>query len=213
MKPHIRIAIADDHPMVIRGIRNMLDDYPEIKIIRTFSDGKELLLGLQAEQPDVLLLDLHMPQIGGDMLLPEITATYPAVAVLVLTNVEQPVTVQQILDAGAAGYLLKSTDQQTLIEAIGSVNAGKQFIDRQLREPLLAHVITEKKRKAAIPPLSRREKEMLKLIVEGMTSQEIADKLFLGLRTVETYRYNLIAKMGVKNTAALVKKALDEHLI
>jgi len=212
-KHSIDISIADDHPMVVRGIQNMLNDYPQFNILHIYNDGREIIVGLKEKEPSVLLLDIHMPYMNGDELLPIIKTTYPAIAVLMLTNVEQPSHVQKMMENGASGYLLKSTDQQTLIDAITQIYNGKQYIDKQLEAPLAEYVANEKKRASIIPSLSRREKEILELIVKGYTNQEISEKLFLGQRTVETYRYNLMAKLGVKNVVNLVKKATEIGLV
>jgi DNA-binding NarL/FixJ family response regulator len=213
MKIPIKIGIADDHPMVIRGIRNMLEDYPNIEILQVFSNGKEVLQGLKNATPDVLLLDIHMPGMNGDELLPLIRESFPNLSVLILTNIEQAEWVQRMMNEGASGYLLKSTDQQTLVTAIEKVHAGKEYIDSQLKEAVLEYMLREQKKAAALPSISRREKEVLKLIVEGCTNQQIAEQLFLGLRTIETYRLNLMTKLNVKNTASLVRKAIEDQLI
>lgn len=209
----ISVALADDHPMVIKGIENMLQDHPNIIIEQVYTNGTELMNGLKVHQPDVLLLDLHMPKFDYHEALTFMVENYPTISILIVTNVEQLENVQQVLEKGALGYLLKSTDQHTLIEAIITVRNGKSYIDRELKEPLLEYVISEKRRSADVPSLSRREKQMLELIVKGLTNQQIAATLFLGQRTVETYRYNLMAKLKVKNTAALVRKAIEENLL
>ncbi|WP_118975970.1 response regulator [Taibaiella koreensis] len=209
----MQIAIADDHPMVIKGIQNMLRDYPHISIGQVYENGKQLMDGLKQQQPDVLLLDIHMPYANGNTLMPQIIGLYPALSVLVLTNVEQPYQVKQMMEQGALGYLLKSTDQETLVAALTKVYAGKQYIDALLKAPLQAHIIAERKKALTLPSLSRREKEVLQLIVAGSTNQEIAATLFLGQRTVETYRLNLMAKLAVKNTASLVRKAIEDQLL
>ncbi len=213
MKIPIKIGIADDHPMVIRGIRNMLEDYPNIEILQVFCNGKEVLQGLKNATPDVLLLDIHMPGMNGDELLPLIRESFPNLSVLILTNIEQAEWVQRMMNEGASGYLLKSTDQQTLVTAIEKVHAGKEYIDSQLKEAVLEYMLREQKKAAALPSISRREKEVLKLIVEGCTNQQIAEQLFLGLRTIETYRLNLMTKLNVKNTASLVRKAIEDQLM
>lgn len=213
MNLNIKVAIADDHPMVVKGIQNMLQEYTNIEIVHVFEHGKQILPGIKELEPDVLLLDLHMPGIKGYDLLPQLIETYPSLAVLVLTNSDQPNVVQEMFDKGALGYLLKSTDQKTLMLAIENVYRGKQYLDIHLKESFIEYAINENKRKNSIPAISRREKEVLGLIVDGFTNQEIAAKLFLGQRTVETYRLNLMTKLDVKNTASLVRKAIQEQLI
>ncbi len=213
MKVDIHVSIADDHPMVARGICNMLRDYAYIIVDDVYESGKELQMGIKKRQPDVLLLDINMPYINGDILLPQIVSDYPLVSVLVITNIADPETVQSLMEKGAKGYLLKSTDQQTLVETIERVNKGKEYIDRRLRQSMHEYVIQKRKRAAVTPSLSRREKQILQLITEGYTNQQIAAELFLGQRTVETYRLNLMAKLEVKNMALLIRKAIEEKLV
>jgi len=213
LKTHINIAIADDHPMVVKGIESMLRDYDMISIEQIYNNGEELMNGIKMRQPDVLLLDLHMPKLHGSEVLPQIVENYPAISVLIVTNEGRMENVQKMMEKGALGYVLKTTDQQTLIEAIVTVHNGKQYLDKFLKEPLMEYILNEKKRAERSPSLSRREKEMLHLIVDGYTNQEIAKALFLGQRTVETYRYNLMAKLEVKNVADLVRKTIEEQLL
>lgn len=213
IKTTIHVALADDHPMVVQGVANMLEGVPHILLEEVYEHGRILLTGLQRKQPDVLLLDLHMPHHTGIEILPELVRLYPDMSILVLTNVEDPVIVEQMLEKGALGYLLKSTDKDHLVQAIESVHRGKQFIDAAVKEILLDHVLEEKKKALSRPTFTRREQEMLQLIVEGLNNKEIAAKLFLGQRTVETYRLNMMMKLGVKNLACLIRKAIEEKWV
>jgi DNA-binding NarL/FixJ family response regulator len=208
----IRIAITDDHPMVITGLRNMLLQYPEMEVIATYGDGDELLKGLALNQPDVLLLDICMPGQTGNDLARTISRDYPDIKMLALTSMDSSYHVKDMLDHGCLGYLLKKTDQQTLADAINEVFAGNQFIDPSLREQM--HEAMLNRRKAGgLPSLTRREKEILQYVASGLTNQEIADKLFLSLRTVKNHRFNLLQKLDVKNTAELVTLAMKAGLI
>ncbi len=209
----ISVAIADDHLMVIKGIQVMLQASEDIKITDIYNNGKQLLDGLQKRQPDVLLLDIQMPDANGEELTPGIISAWPSICILALTNHDQSVHVQNMLKNGALGYLLKSTGQETLIEAIRSVYKGVQFVDPALRAQFIQDIFLQQKKKAEIPVLTPREHEILQLIGNNFTSQEIADKLFLSKRTVDHHRISLLLKFDVKNASGLVKKAIELGLI
>jgi DNA-binding NarL/FixJ family response regulator len=205
----IRIAIADDHPMIIGGLRNMLSAYPHIILDGAYATGAELLKGLQQQLPDVLLLDIQLPDKTGDELATIILKKYAELKILTLTNFNSMLYVHNMLRIGVKGYILKTTDPETLIKAIEEVHKGEGFIDQAVKSKLGQYATKMKKEANLRPTLTLREKEILKLTVNGHTIQEISDKLFIGLRTVEYYRSNLLLKLEVKNMAALIKKALE----
>ncbi|POY36756.1 DNA-binding response regulator [Solitalea longa] len=209
----ITLTIADDHIMVINGLKTMLEKHDGISIISTNINGKELLDSLALAQPDVLLLDIQMPGMTGIELCPIIVKTYPGIKIITLTSFEESHYVKQMIRNGVSGYLLKNTDQNTLIEAIEAVYNGQQFIDPQIQKILLEESLSGKKVSSYEIPLTKREKEILKLVAEEKSNQEIADLLFISLRTVETHRLNLSQKLNIKNTAGLVKEAIKRGLI
>jgi DNA-binding NarL/FixJ family response regulator len=209
----INIAIADDHKVVINGLQNMLQAFPHIRVMGVYNDGKSLLQGLAKEQPDVLLLDIQMPDASGDELAAIISASHPQVRILVMTGFSTSYYIRNMLEKGASGYLLKNTDEYILVQAIEAVNKGEQFIDPSLRQQFIQDLMESRKLEHARPSLTRREKEILSLILEEYTSQEIADKLSLSLRTVENQRVSLLQKLQVKNTAGLVKMAIEMKLL
>jgi DNA-binding NarL/FixJ family response regulator len=209
----IQIAIVDDHPMIIGGLKNMLAVYPHIRLIGAYTSGKELLQGLLQVKPDVLLLDIQLPDKTGDELAPVILKKYPEMKILVLTNINSALYIHNMFRLGISGYVLKNTDPETVINAIEHVYKGERFLDAALQDKLQQFTIRMKKEAALKPTLTLREKEVLKLTVNGATIQEISEKLFVGLRTVEYYRSNLLMKLEVKNMAALVKKALESGLV
>ncbi len=206
---NIRIAIADDHPMVINGVREMLANCNHIELTHTYLTGAALLAGLKQQVPDVLLLDFQLPDKTGDELAHTILKTIPDLPILTLTNFEHALYVNTMLNIGAKGYLLKNTDQDTLIRAIETVYAGQLFIASGMQEQLAAQNALPKRKTAARFALTPREKDILKLIVDACSNQEIADRLNLSLRTVENYRLNLSLKLEAKNTASLIRKALE----
>ncbi len=211
---NIRIAIADDHPMIIKGLENMLSHYPHLELIGRYANGAELLTDLQAGNlPDILLLDIQMPGQTGDELVPILLKKYPSLKILVLTNFESTLYLNNMLRHGVRGYLLKNTDEDILIEAIREVNNGGEFVEPTMKEKLQRLTIKMKREAGLKSSISLREKEILKCIVDGLTSEEIAEKLFLSVNTVNNYRLNMLLKLDANNTATLVKKALTLGLV
>jgi len=210
----IRVAITDDHPLAIAGLQNMLVSCAHISVQHTYNNGNDLLSGLRAEQPDVLLLDVLLPDIKGDELARTVHQQYPNVRILAITSLDAPIHVKAMLRSGCKGYLLKNTDVQTLIHAIEQVNEGKEYIEPSIKEQMLQNMLHFRKQATAKKPtLTRREAEILQLIIEENTNQQIADKLFLSLRTIENHRFSLFQKLNVTNTVGLVKVAIQLGLI
>lgn len=208
----IRIAITDDHLMVQNGLQAMLPADPSIAVIATFSSGKELLAGLRQKSPDVLLLDLNLPDIAGIDLMNKIASLYPQLPVIVLTSVDNAYMIKAMLHAGAKGYVLKTTGIAELIIAIKTVADGNLFLSQEANELLAKHVLNQRGR-IHIEELTERERSILQLITEGKTSHEIGEQLHLSGRTVENYRLGLMQKLDVKNIAELVKKSIFLGLI
>lgn len=210
----IKVAITDDHPLAVAGLQNMLASCSHIFVQNTYYNGADLLRGLETTQPDVLLLDVILPDIKGSELAAMIHSRYPAIKILAITSLDAPVHVKAMLRNGCTGYLLKNTDVQTLIHAIEEVNEGREYIEPSIKEQMLQNVLHFRKNtNIKKPTLTRRETEILHLIIEENTNQEIADKLFLSLRTIENHRFSLFQKLDVKNTVGLVKVAIQLGLI
>ncbi|MFA6060282.1 MAG: response regulator transcription factor [Taibaiella sp.] len=211
----IKVSIVDDHSIVLNGLRKMLSNRNEIELLSVFSDGASVLNSLRRQQPDVLILDLEMPGIKGADLAKIITKQYPQIAILVLTNMNQPYYLNLLLKYGAKGYLLKNTDAQTLSDAITAIHNGQRYIDKCFTGDDIKwsedDLTDDKKRR--IPVITKREAEVLELIAEGLTSNEIAKKLFIALSTVENHRINLFLKFEVKNSVMLVRKGLQLGII
>ena len=202
----IAVSIIDDHEMIISGLKTLLDDAENISVISSYNSASSALEGIKEQQPDVLILDIHMPDVSGDVLAGKIRVLYPDITILILTGFNSFIYLKKLLKIGAAGYLLKNTDKQTLRKAIETVYAGKRFID----PALASHFNDELSIKdQSVQKVSQREKEVLHLIVNGFTCEQIATKLFISQRTVENHRFHLMQKLGVKNTVALVKAAMD----
>jgi DNA-binding NarL/FixJ family response regulator len=209
----INVAIADDHQVVINGLQHMLETALHIQVTDVYEGGNALLKGLCKQVPDVLLLDIQMPDMNGDELAGIISKKYPSVRIIAMTAFSMTYYVKTMLQKGAAGYLLKNTDKATLITAIETVYSGEQYIDASLKQQLLDDMLHNRKSATNAPTLTRREKDVLSLIMAECTSSQIAEKLFLSLRTVEHYRTNLMQKLNVKNTIGLVKIAIQMDLL
>jgi DNA-binding NarL/FixJ family response regulator len=205
----IRLAITDDQVIILNGLQKILSDVTNIKITGIYNNGDELLEGIAKEQPDVLLLDIQMPGKSGIELAAIITKQYRNIKIIALTNIDVVAQIKKILQQGVMGYLLKDASPETIINAIETVYGGEQYIQEQLRQQLLSSLSAGNAKQI----VTRREKEILQLIVDEFTNQEIAEKLFLSLRTVENHRNNLLQKLDVKNTAGLVKVAIQEGLV
>jgi DNA-binding NarL/FixJ family response regulator len=214
----INLVLVDDHKIIRDGIKAFLKE-DDINIVGEASNGRELLAMLEETKPDVVLLDINMPEMDGYEATKAIKEQHPDVKVLVLSMLDHEKYVQQMFDAGALGYTLKNIGQEELVHAIRMVADGQKFIStdvalaflNKLRNILPASAWQHHEKRPT--DLSAREIEVLKLIAEGMTNAEIADKLFTSKRTIESHRQNIIEKTQVKNTAALIKYALNNGLI
>lgn len=207
----IRIAITDDHPLIISGLQTLLKGYEDIVVTACYQNGKELLEGLKKVQPDILLLDIQMPGQQGDALAAIVSRLYPAVSIIVLTNLDSPYYINSILQhPGVMGYVLKTSGQETLVKAITSVSKGQQYYEQVIKERKVA---VSKQQTGMQLMLTRREKEVLQLIASDYSSQDIANQLFISKRTVDNHRISLLLKLEVKNSASLIKKAIGLGLI
>jgi DNA-binding NarL/FixJ family response regulator len=210
----IRIALADDHLVVLNGLQAMLAQAPEMVVSGAYTSGADLLAAFESgTTADVLLLDLNLGEEDGVALCGTVKGRFPGTRVLALTSFEQTSMVRAVLQQGASGYLLKNVTYQELLEAIEAVAGGQEYLHAPVREALMAEALQRPVVQGFIPKLTRREKDVLRLIVAERTTQEIADELFVTVNTVETHRANLIQKLGVRNVAGLVKVTLERGLL
>lgn len=186
---------------------------PGIDIAFASTSGLALVDALALDQPDLIMMDIQLQDISGVELCRLIVKQYPQVKVMVLTSLDDAHYVRQLIRNGALGYVLKNTDHNTILEAVYKVMDGKQFLDEQIRQKLLHEAITGQRTSRYEIPLTNREKDVLRLIAAEYNNHEIADELYISLRTVEAHRFNIVQKLGVKNTAGLVKEALKRGLI
>lgn len=208
----ITLAIVDDHQVVINGLKSMLSSESSVQVVYTTTRGSDLLEYLHRQQPEVILLDIQMPQINGIDLCKQVLKAHPHIKVIAFSSFDDTHYIKQVLRSGASGYLLKDAEQSTIVAAIAAVVRGEQVIDESIKKILLQESITGQRRSIYEVPLTKREKEILKLVADGLSNQQIADQLFISLRTVETHRFNLTQKLEVKNAAGLVKEAIRRGL-
>lgn len=207
-----RIAITDDHEMIIKGIVAMLEATPEVLVVGTYKNASETLAGILQEEPDILLLDINLPDINGIDLSKKLLKKLPELKIIALTNYEDISFVKRMLKNGVHGYLLKNTDKLEMLTAIGTVLSGEVFLQDELRKKLVAQTTTGKNN-GLKPNLTRREYDVLVAISEELTTQEIAEKLFISSKTVETHRMNIMSKLGAKNSVGIIKIAIEKELL
>jgi two-component system, NarL family, response regulator NreC len=208
MAHKIRIFLADDHAVLRTGLKMFINSQPDMVCVGEAGDGESTLAQLRQIRPDLLLLDLSMPGLGGLDALPEIRHQVPETRVLVLTMHTEEDYLHQALSQGAAGYVLKQAVDQELLNAIRATMRGEVYIHpamtRALLEQMISPVQPDEHQEAG---LSDREREVLQGVARGYTNQEIADQLSLSVKTVETYRSRATTKLGLKSRAALVRYA------
>lgn len=207
------IAIVDDHVMVIEGLKAMLDETGLVNVAFTATSAEIFQEKFSEYKIDVLLLDINLPGKSGLELCNELSKSHPELPIVALSNFSETAFIKNMMRSGAKGYLLKNTKKEELIEAIKSVSMGKVYLPDSIRQQLLDDSIGTHNPSGFVPKLSRREKEVLELIAEEMTSAEIAEQLFISMKTVESHRKNLHQKLDVRNTAGLIKTAIQKGLI
>ncbi|MFY7669840.1 response regulator [Tenacibaculum sp. MEBiC06402] len=208
----ITIAMAEDHQMLIDGVKSFFEYDETVNIIGTVNNGEELVKLVLFKQPKLVITDIRMPKMDGIEATKIIKTKLPHIRVLALTMFDQPDAIKQMLDAGASGYLLKNSGIKMLSKAITTVAQGETFFDPNvafnfMNDYIDTNVTIGKSEKVV---LSNREKEILNLIANGHTSKEIAETLFIAKTTVDTHRKNMIRKLDLKNGNELVKYAIDK---
>lgn len=210
----IKILITDDHQLVREGVRLMLNGHENIQIVGEAKNGQEAVDFVNEHEVDIVLMDLNMPEMNGIDACKSIKKLKPSTKVIILSMISETKMVQNLMKYGASGYLLKNSGQEEIIEAITEVHAGKNHFDNNIINMMLyPNQSTEVKDESIHPSLSRREKEILQLIIDEHTTAEIAAKLFISFGTVESHRRNMISKLGVRNTAGLVSAAYKFGLL
>jgi DNA-binding NarL/FixJ family response regulator len=203
----VKVFIVDDHYMVIEGIRSLLQLESDIDWLGHASNAESCLAFLKHQQPDVILMDISMPGKSGIELCKEVRALYKNIYVIGLSTFNQQSFIQKMMDNGASGYVLKNASQQELIDAIVTVAKGKMFLSDE------AASVLRKDDTGNVPVITRREMEVLELLADGMTNNEIAEKLFVSHTTIDSHRKSLLTKFHAKNTAELIKLAFKHKII
>jgi DNA-binding NarL/FixJ family response regulator len=205
----IRLFIVDDHPVVIEGIHGLLQQERDIEWAGHAMNAASCLGFFVNNTADIVLMDISMPGMDGVELCGLMREKYPGVFILGLSTFNQGLYIKKMMENGASGYILKNSTKEELLKAIYTVNTGNIFFSGEVGE-----VLKEYQRSSTrIPELSPREKEILGLIAEGYTNPQIAEKIFLSSFTVDSHRKNLLAKLNVKNTAMLIRMAVENKLL
>lgn len=204
----IKLFIVDDHYMVIEGIYALLQAEKDIVLLGHATNGTSCLAFLKNQLPDVILMDINLPDTSGIDLCKEVKSMYPSVNVLGLSTFNQQSFIEKMMSSGASGYLLKNASRQELMEGISTVVKGKEYLSF---DAVTALRNVDKNNTAIV--ITRREKEVLELIADGLTNNEIAKQLFISCTTVDTHRKNLLSKFDAKNIASLIKHAMQLQMI
>lgn len=205
----IKVVVVDDHPLVIDGLRSSLGEDSTIEIVNCFENAADLFTFLKRSVTNLVILDVNLPDMNGVEICEKITKKYPHIKIVGLSTYNDPSIIKQMVKNGAKGYLLKNVTSKELARAIHQIYEGQSYFSGEIQKILADSIFDNNE----IPKLTRREKEILSLVAEGITTPQIADKLVISPLTVETHRRNLIQKMGVSNAAQLVKMAIEKKLI
>jgi len=209
----INILIADDHQMFIDGLRSLLEDSQDIRVVGEARNGTEVLARCGEQAVDIVIMDINMPEMDGIQATRELLRKHPAMKILGLSMYNDREYISDILKAGAMGYILKNTGKQTLLSAIHTLQSGSNYLGEEVSKTLLNSFMKNPQVSHMIEKLSGREKEVLECIATGRTTHEIAEQLFISKNTVETHRKNLLYKLKARNTAELVNNAYKQRLI
>lgn len=214
--PKHKILIADDHAMVRDGVKNLIQQNKDLTVIGEARSGNETLELYERLQPDLLIMDISMPDMNGMEVSRSILAKNPNANIVILSMYDDEDYISRCLEYGVKGYVVKNESGSELEYAIKTVLQGKNYFSRQAQDVIFkkySQNVSKKKQKDDSVNLTKREIEIIKLIADGLTSQQMADRLFISPRTVETHRANLMKKLSVKNAIELVKKAQQLNLL
>jgi DNA-binding NarL/FixJ family response regulator len=212
----IRVLVADDHAIIREGLRVMLGNQTDMEVVGTAANGREAVRLVAEYKPDVVVLDISMPELNGIEAIFQMLPRHPHIKVIVLSIHETKPYVHRALKAGAKGYLIKETAGLEVVDAVRAVYRGERYLSQRISD-LLTHAFFRNlevpMEASPLEQLSSREREILQLVAEGKTSQEIAKRLSISPKTVDTYRSRLMQKIGVEDMAGLVKFAIQHGVI
>jgi DNA-binding NarL/FixJ family response regulator len=213
----IKVILVDDHVIVRDGIKALISDEANINIITEASSASELAGKLEVYRPDVILMDINLPDSNGIEITRELKESRPEIKILILSMHMEEDFIVNAIEAGAKGYLPKTTSKKELISAINTISSGEDYFNETISNILIKSYVkraqTPKKVEEKAIDLTRREKEIITLFALGMSNKEIADKLFISIRTVESHKNNIMNKLELKSTVDLVKFALKNNYI
>ncbi len=211
----IRVFLADDHAVLRAGLKSLLNAEPDLTVVGEASGKDDCLSNATANKPDVILLDINMPGCNGLELIPELRQTLPRTRILILTMHDDPGYLRQALAAGCAGYVLKQAADTELLSAIRTVYSGGVFLHPAHTKILLEDSLSSAtgEEDPDLSRLSERETDVLRLIALGYTNKEIAQKLFISVKTVETYKARIMEKLNIHSRAAMVRFALKHNML
>ncbi|MEZ7867963.1 MAG: response regulator transcription factor [Paludibacteraceae bacterium] len=202
----IKLLIVDDHRILVEGLNKLFDNSDTVDVIGVAYSGRECRSALRKELPDVILLDINLPDVSGIDLCKEIKTENPEIKIVALSSFNEYTIVRRMIENGASGYVVKNAMPEEIILSVETVANNEIFMCEEID-------LLMRNRSNNPIWLTPREKELLKYIVEGLTNHEIAEKMYLGVETINSYRKNLLIKLGAKNTAVLVRMALEEKLV
>jgi DNA-binding NarL/FixJ family response regulator len=208
MKEPIKIIITDDHQLVIDGLKALLKESKDVKILADARNGQDLIKHLRLIRPDVILMDIDMPVVNGIEATKRIKGLYPDIKIIALTMHGEKGMIKTMMQAGADGYLLKSCDEDELCMAIKKVHSGQKYFSSEVADNLLSNNLEGQEASSRKVPLTAREEDILKLVSQGLSNKEIGEKLFISHRTVDTHRTNLMNKLDIHNVAGLIRYAI-----
>jgi DNA-binding NarL/FixJ family response regulator len=206
----IRIFIVDDHPVVVAGLQSLLEKIENIEVAGAVSNAFEAIPFLKKNKVDVVLLDINLPDISGIDLCKKIHKEFPQIKILGISTFSERSYISRMIENGASGYLIKSASKEEIADAIETAMNGKMYVSVSMEHLMRPLSLIPA---GALPAITKREKEILSLIAEGLTNNQIAEKLFISPLTVDSHRKNLLTKLNVNNTASLIKLAVEQRLI
>jgi DNA-binding NarL/FixJ family response regulator len=212
----IRVLVADDHAIIREGLCLMLGNQPDMEIVGSAANGREAVQLVEKHKPDVIVIDISMPELNGIEAIQQMLPLHPSLIVIVLSIHETKPYVYRALKAGARGYLLKETAGLEVVDAVRTIHAGGRYLSQRISDLLMDAAFLHLGASidlSLLETLSPREREILQLVAEGKTSQEIGKRLFISSKTVDTYRSRLMLKIGVNDMAGVIKFAIQQGLI
>jgi len=216
MKDKIKIILADDHRIFRKGLKSLLSERENIEVLAEADNGDEALEAARKYKPEIVLMDIAMPKMDGIEATRQIRERFPDIEVVILSMHAKKAYIDQVLKAGAKGYVLKDSDEENLLSAINTVHNGGYYLDSPIADQVLSDYFRDKSKrelKKQSDPLSEREREVLRLLAEGHSNQEVADTLYISRKTVENHRANIVRKTGAQGQVGLTKYAARIGLI